>query len=58
MEIVFETLVCLLPGAGLSEINSFLVSLSVLSLLLNFVHGGWPDHDLFGIPSQELLHPC
>lgn len=39
LEIVFEMVVCCLPRVGLTKINSFLISLLLISLSLDFVRG-------------------
>ena len=51
METVLETLVCCLPSVALTEINSFLVSLPLVSLLLDFIRSKWPH--LICLGSQE-----
>ena len=50
LETVFETLVHSLPGAGLAEINSFLVSPLLVSLPLDFVSRRVAEPGLFGTP--------
>ena len=58
LETVFETRVYCLPGVGLTEINSFLVSPPLVTLPLAFVTGEWWKQVYSGPWGHILQHPC
>jgi len=57
LETIFEMLVHCLPGVGLTEINSFLVSPLLVSLPLDSVSREWVNLVCLGIPETGALAP-
>ena len=58
LETVFEILVWCLPGVTLTEINSFPVSLSLVSVPLDFVSRKWLNWSVWDFWNWVFLHSC
>ena len=57
LETVSVTFVRCLPGIGLTEMNSFLVSPPLLSLPLDFPRGEWSNQVCLGSPEPAAFPP-